>query len=183
MCNILFFPHCAGTEKEKKKLADNQQQTLDSDWVTSVILIHNDGSGVQMPFSALSLSWETDCPSPSLLQPSLSFPLILSLNFIFYFFYYLRNSRGSFAPISDECLVSVFWSDTFNQIFSLAVGLHSNSGEEMPLSSSVLECLHLLEWSHLTMYSASIQCKENGLLCIVVPYRLYRGYNVSNVSL
>lgn len=182
MCNILFFPHCAGTEKEKK-LADNQQQTLDSDWVTSVILIHNDGSGVQMPFSALSLSWETDCPSPSLLQPSLSFPLILSLNFIFYFFYYLRNSRGSFAPISDECLVSVFWSDTFNQIFSLAVVLHSNSGEEMPLSSSVLECLHLLEWSHLTMYSASIQCKENGLLCIVVPYRLYRGYNVSNVSL
>lgn len=57
-----------------------------SDRVTRVMLIHTDGFGVQMPFSALSLSQETGRPLPSHLsrQPSLMYGACDSVDFSFF---------------------------------------------------------------------------------------------------
>lgn len=88
------FPHCVGRQKKKDKLITSRKlpETDEaSDRVTSVMLIHADGFGVQMPFSALSLSQETGQPFafPFI---STTFPLVLCdsellTGFIFTFFF------------------------------------------------------------------------------------------------
>lgn len=62
-----------------------------------------------------------------------------------------------------RCLEVTLWVGS-----SPAVGLHSYSGEEMPLSNSALECLHLHGRSHLTLYRQVYSVKTincHGLLC------------------
>lgn len=70
---------------------------------------------------------------------------------------YLRHS-GSFVLITDECLLQCFsrWRSSLRS--PPAVGPRGSSGEQMPSSNSVPECLHLLGWviQHCTV---SIQCK------------------------
>ena len=74
--------------------------------------IHTDGLGVRMPFSALSLSKETDCPFPSLLSvhPSCSVwfwaPDRLQV-------FDCRSRSGSFPADHWQGPVSVFSRDTF----------------------------------------------------------------------
>lgn len=148
----MFSSLCRKTEKER--LADNQQETLftlmpnrcgfrpgdqcDADsqwwvWSTNALLctitVTRDWLSFCLPFYEYSL------------------PLLFCVILCLMFFY-----LGQFC--ADHWWVPGFdvlkWR--FQSNHTLAVGLHSNSWEEMPLSSSVLECLHLRAMSHLTLY-------------------------------
>lgn len=143
--------------------------------VTGARLIHNDGFGVQMPFSALSLSWETDCPLPSLL-----FSVILCLWW------------GSCVLIIWGTLAVLCWSLT-SACYSVFRGdafhcdLHQLSGRAAALESKCLQAIQSLNvyiyWDesfNIVQWVYSV--KFNELRWIVVPCWLYCGYNTSSMS-
>lgn len=109
--SVLFSPLCGKTGKRRtlfpwmpNRYGPSDQCDADSQrWVRRI----------QMPLSALSPSWETDRPLPSLLtaQPSLS--LFSFIGLISFFF---LKALWQYYFITDECLLSVFPSDTLNQI-------------------------------------------------------------------